>query len=169
MQAQIEQIVKSALEKLKADISANISKVGARATGKTQNSMEVKVTKDDTGVVGVLSGRPFFGALETGSRPWKTQYFKTAKDGHKYPSAPKAFIDTIREWMASKGVSLNPWSVATKIMAEGSKLYREGGRTDVYTGAIDQMIPKLQGEIAEAIGKSEMAKIVERLKKQDND
>lgn len=44
------------------------------------------------------------------------------------PSAPKWFIDIIADWAATKGVDISAWGAATKIMTEGSALFRNGGR-----------------------------------------
>lgn len=132
------------LGRLRSRIAANIQDAGQNTTGATIASMRTAVEQDPFGFTGRLTGRPFFGALETGSRPWRVQYLRQKKDGSTYPAAPKFFIDIIRDWMDAKGVAGSPFLVATKIMREGSKLYREGGREDIYTNEIAETTARLQ-------------------------
>lgn len=73
-----------------------------------------------------MDARPYFAALETGTQPWQSQHFRRRRDGSVYPSAPKWFIDIIADWAATKGVDISAWGAATKIMTEGSALFRNG-------------------------------------------
>lgn len=141
-------VLSEELGRLRSRIAANIQDAGQNTTGATIASMKTTVEKDAFGFTGRLTGRPFFGALETGSRPWRVQYLKRKKDGSTYPAAPKFFIDIIRDWMDAKGVAGSPFLVATKIMTQGSKLYREGGREDIYTNEIDETTARLQDRFA---------------------
>ena len=49
---------------------------------------------------------------------------------------PKFFADLIGEWIDAKGLDLNKWAVAHSIMTKGSKLYRSGGRSDIYSNEL---------------------------------
>ena len=102
-QEQVRQIVAEELEQARKNISENIEREGKRASGKTQDSMVVYVTDEGTATVGTLSGRSYFGALETGSKPWATQYKRV----------PLFFAEIIGDWIADKGLDLNPFAVAT--------------------------------------------------------
>ncbi|MCD8265624.1 MAG: hypothetical protein LUC33_00575 [Prevotellaceae bacterium] len=147
--AQAEAILTEELTALKERITANHIAAGQRVTGKTAESMQVTVTPDEEGgLTGLLSGRAYFGVLETGSRPWTNPHYKTAKDGHTWPSAPKWFIDIIAQWASDKGLDIaSPWGVATKIMTQGSRLYREGGRTDIYSEEIEAAVRAISDRI----------------------
>lgn len=137
-QAEVRKIVEEELAKAKANISANIDREGKRASGRTQESMAVAVADEGSAVVGTLSGRKFFGALETGSQPWRNQYKRV----------PKLFADVIAEWINDKGVTdLNPYAVATKIMREGSEQYRKGAITTVYSEEIDATLERIQQRV----------------------
>lgn len=133
-------VLAEAFENLRQRISANIESTGRRASGATQESLTVEVVTDTEGFSATLSARPFFGALETGTQPWRTQY--------RHP--PKFFRDIIAEWIEAKGLDLSPYLVARKIMREGSAIYREGGRPDVYSDEIPATIESLRANIVRA-------------------
>lgn len=128
---EIRQILREELEDLRARIIANMERADQVVSGKTRDSMQVNVR----GNAGVLTGRRAFATLETGSRPWSRKPKRT----------PKWFADLIGEWIDQRGLDLNQWAVAHTIIHKGSKLYREGGRADIYS-------PELQ-KTMDAIGK----------------
>lgn len=151
-QEEVRKIVAEELETAKANISANIDSHGKRASGQTQESMRVLVSDEGSAVVGELQGRAFFGALETGSKPWATQY----------KTAPKFFADIIADWAQDKGVNANPYAIATKIMREGSKQHREGPITTIYSEEIDATLERIQSRVMGLFD----ATIVERTKRE---
>lgn len=136
-QAEVRRIVEEELATAKANISQNIEREGKRASGRTQEGMAVSVADEGSAVVGTLSGRAFFGALETGSKPWANQY----------KSAPKFFADIIAEWLDDKNLDLNPYAVATTIMRKGSKQYRKGETTSVYSEEIDATLERINKRV----------------------
>lgn len=136
-QAEVHRIVQEELAKAKANITENIEREGKRATGKTAEGMAVTVADEGSAVVGTLSGRAFFGALETGSKPWAKQYKRV----------PKFFADIIAEWADAKGVDIPPYAIATKIMREGSKQHREGAITTVYSEEIDATVERINERV----------------------
>jgi hypothetical protein len=88
----------------------------------------------------VLTGRQAFATLERGSRPWS-----------KPPKrVPKFFADLIGEWIDAKGLDLNKWAVAHTIIHKGSKLYRDGGRSDVYSPEIQKTIDRIGERILDS-------------------
>lgn len=133
---QIQQILRTELQRLSDRISANIEGTGRKATGKTQKSLEVEVD----GLSGALMGREAFAALEQGSRPWAKQY----------PRPPKWFAALLQEWIDAKRLDLNAYAVARTLMRSGSKLRREGGTADVYTNEIPDAVDRIQTQIADA-------------------
>lgn len=136
-QAEVHRIVQEELAQAKANITENIEREGKRASGKTAESMVVAVADEGASVVGTLSGRAYFGALETGSKPWATQYKRV----------PKFFADIIAEWADAKGVDAPPYAIATKIMREGSKQHREGAITTVYSEEIDDTLDRINKRV----------------------
>ena len=126
---EIRQILREELEDLRARIIANMERADQVVSGKTRDSMQVEVR----GNAGVLTGRRAFATLETGSRPWSRKPKRT----------PKWFADLIGEWIDAKGLDLNQWAVAHSIIHKGSKLYREGGRTDVYSPELQKTMDRI--------------------------
>jgi hypothetical protein len=136
---------------LKGMIIANHRAAGQVASGRTIRSMLVQMqSKGRSSSEITLTGRPFFGVLETGSKPWQGQY----------PHAPAWFRQIIAKWAQDKGIVTDPkevsrfsWFVSNRIMREGSKLYRTGGREDIYSNAIDlamERINKISNNIISA-------------------
>ena len=130
---QSAEITREELEGLRQRIIQNMRAAGEYASGKTAQSMIVEVADTPEGVSATLWGRPFFGTLETGSKPWSTQYIRP----------PKFFVDLIAEWAKTKGVNAPAGGIAYRIMTSGSKLYREGGRTDVYSKEIPTTVENI--------------------------
>lgn len=154
-QEQVRQIVAEELEQARKNISENIEREGKRASGKTQESMVVSVADEGTATIGTLSGRAYFGALETGSKPWATQYKRV----------PKFFADIIAEWAQEKGVDAPPYAIATKIMREGSKQHREGAITTVYSEEIDATLERINKRVMGVFD----ATIAESIKRTNNE
>lgn len=130
---EIRQILLEELEELRKRITENMGKADQIVTGRTRDSMQVTVE----GNAGVLTGRRAFAALETGSRPWS----------RKPKRVPKFFADLIGEWIDKKGLDLNKWAVAHTIIHQGSKLYREGGRADIYSPELQPTIDRIGARI----------------------
>lgn len=131
LDAEIRKILTEELDALRQRIGENMETADQIATGKTRDGMRVEVR----GLSGVLTGRQAFATLERGSRPWSRKPKRT----------PKWFADLIGEWIDAKDLDLNKWAVARSLITKGSKLYRSGGRSDIYS-------PELQ-KTMDAIGK----------------
>jgi len=105
-------------------IKTNMRKADQVATGETMNSLKYKATPSSL----VVSGKEYIWALETGRKPYQ--------GGNK-----RGFADKLLRWMQAKGISSMPNKTdeqtarffAWYINKFGSKLYREGGRTDIIT------------------------------------
>ena len=132
---EMRQILLEELDALRKRIIDNMGKAGQIVTGKTRDSMQVEVRGDG----GVLTGRQAFATLETGSAPWSK----------KPKRVPKFFADLIGEWIDHKGLDLNKWAVAHTIIHKGSKLYRSGGRADIYSPEIQKTMDRLGDRIVE--------------------
>lgn len=126
---EIRQILLEELEDLRRRIGENMGRADLVVSGKTRDSMQVSVR----GNAGVLTGRRAFSTLETGSRPWSKKPKRT----------PKWFADLIGEWIDRRGLDLNQWAVAHTIIHQGSRLYREGGRADIYSPELQKTIDRI--------------------------
>ena len=130
---EIRQILREELEDLRRRIAANMANADQIVSGRTRDSMQVEIR--DNG--GVLTGRRAFATLETGSRPWSKQPKRV----------PKFFADLIGEWIDKRGLDMNKWAVAHTIIRKGSKLYREGGRADIYSPELQPTIDRIGARI----------------------
>ncbi len=139
----IKRLLTSALEDAKLKIQQNLEATGTNASGRTSASLSVEV--DDA--TGTLYGRQAFGTVETGRRAGRV---------------PAGFRQIIYQWMQDKGVHADvsgnrsqrsadmsmAYLIARKIANEGSKLYRDGGRDDIYSNVLPLTIERIESEIA---------------------
>lgn len=110
-------------------IQSNMASTGTDASGETSRSLA-----SESNAFGVkVTGKPFINVVETGR-----------KAGGMPP------VNRIQEWVDIRGIDVSAWAIAKTIAKKGSKLYREGGRTDIITPAIsDKRINDLAAEIAD--------------------
>lgn len=135
----IEVMLQEVFEQAKRDIIANHERAGQVASGKTRDSLIVEVTSDTTSATATMYGRKYFAALEAGSAPWKKQY--------KHP--PRPFVETIAKWMTDKGIEgVSAYLVARKIMREGSRLYRDGGKQNIFTPVMEDIEERIDAELS---------------------
>ena len=149
--ASVSQILTEELGTLRATIINNIRTTGQWASGKTAASMAVHVS----GSIGELVGRKAFGTLETGRRGGRV---------------PRNFHNIIYDWMQAKGVHAQPmpyktsrphkyteqergdrtmaYFISRTIRREGTRLYRDGGRDDVYSRAIPITIERINSRLS---------------------
>lgn len=149
--ASISQVLTEELGTLRATIIGNIRATGQWASGKTAASMAVTVS----GSMGELVGRKAFGTLET---------------GRKGGRVPMDFAGIIYEWMQAKGIHAQPvpyktsrphkyteqeradrtmaYFISRAIRRDGTRLYREGGRDDVYSRAIPVTVERINSRLS---------------------
>ncbi len=134
----VMELVSSELEALKQKVIENQKNSGQVASGRTIASMKVEVTEDG----GVLWGRSPFGTLETGRKPGKV---------------PAGFWKIIRQWMDDKGIQAQKpdsfaYLVARKIANEGTQLFRNGGRDDIYSPEMKDTVERVSHGIGILFG-----------------
>lgn len=139
IKGQVTSILTEELEDLKEQILSHHKDAGQVASGRTGDSMHVDVSENE----GTLFGRVAFGTLET---------------GRAAGAVPNNFQAIIRQWMSDKGIKANPipyktnrrhkyteqergdmalsYLIARKIRNEGTKLFRQGGRADIYSNVV---------------------------------
>ena len=148
IELEADRIVAEELDRARQKIIEHHVAAGQRTTGTTADSITIAVTTNGGVTTGTMDARPYFAALETGTQPWLSQHFRRRRDGSVYPSAPKWFIDIIADWAAAKGVDISAWGAATKIMTEGSALFRNGGREDIFTPEIAALSDRIADRLA---------------------
>lgn len=134
----VMELVASELEALKQRIIENHRNAGQVASGRTIASLKVEMTEDG----GVLWGRSAFGTLETGRKPGKV---------------PAGFWKIIRQWMDDKGIQVEKpdsfaYLVARKIAREGTQLFRNGGRSDIYSPEVKDTVERVSDGIGILFG-----------------
>jgi hypothetical protein len=136
---EIFNVIQSEAIELVGNTRSNISATGQNATGETANSLRVQVTQEGNKYRMQLFGRPFFRTIETGRRPTPD----------KKPS--REMVDNIRAWCDARGINESAaWAIATKINKQGTYLWRQGGRQDVITPAIDVFLNDVSAELLES-------------------
>lgn len=148
IELEADRIVAEELDRARRRIIENHIAAGQRATGATADSITIDVVTSGSVITGTMDARPYFAALETGTQPWRSQHFRRRRDGSTYAVAPKWFVDVIAEWAAAKGVDISPWGAATRIMTEGSALFRNGGREDIFTPEIVALSDRIADRLA---------------------
>lgn len=81
------------------------------------------------------------------SQLWGYSYSKVLETGHGPARVPYNFALIIKNWAIAKGITfatvadLNRFAyfTAEKIQREGTALYRNGGRTDIFTEEIENL------------------------------
>lgn len=134
----VMELVSSELEALKQKVIENQKNSGLVASARTIASMKVEVMEDG----GVLWGRSPFGTLETGRKPGKV---------------PAGFWKIIRQWMDDKGIQVQKpdsfaYLVARKIANEGTQLFRNGGRDDIYSPEVKDTVERVSQGIGILFG-----------------
>lgn len=108
-------------------IRNNLSSTGTNATGKTSQSLRYEVTNEGTKATLKVIGKPYFAVVETGRKP---------TPGNK-PSYE--FVNNIKQWLAARGKDdKGAYGIAMSINKKGTKLFRDGGRKDIYSNVINQ-------------------------------
>lgn len=126
-------IVRNELDALRLRIIEHHINAGQRASGKTIASLHIEMLEDK----GILWGR---------------QAFKVLESGRKGGKVPKGFYKIIQQWVKDKGIQVeNPKSfsylVARKIANEGTNLFRDGGRTDIYSSDLEKTIENIKNKV----------------------
>ena len=156
----IAKVLTEELSRLAERIKENHRRAGQVASGRTLRSITYEVTEDR----GTLFGREPFHTLETGRGPTRNR------------SNPPVRLDLIiYQWVKDKGIHIAPmpykrkpsekWqpkyssaderalvsfsnAVAKKIHKEGTQLFRDQGRNDIYSNEIPEAIKRIEERIA---------------------
>ncbi|MDR1544950.1 MAG: hypothetical protein LBS50_11235 [Prevotellaceae bacterium] len=133
-----QEIIKTELEVLQADVITRQQAAGKSVTGKTRDLFSVENVSIEGGQ---LWGAAYAGVLERGRRAGKVPY---------------DFKDILLRWAKVKGISFqnnsdaDRWAyfVAKKIREEGTALYRSGQTEDIFTTAISEFEDRLAERVS---------------------
>lgn len=104
------------------NIKENIVDAGKQVSGQTAESLKLSVKQTGQIVNINIDAEKYFPVIEKGRRPTPD----------KKPS--REMIENIGDWAEARGMEDGAaWGIAMKINNEGTKLFREGGRKDIYS------------------------------------
>lgn len=152
------------LRKAADNIRQNHLEAGQKSSGKTANSIRSEVILEPTAIRGIIWGRAPFTDLEQGRAPGP---------------GPSNFYRIILDWMHFKGIKASPipykrqpsdkWTpkyspqdrgdrtlayfISKKIEEEGTTLYRNGGRSDIYSKDLDAVSQRISESVLRIFGK----------------
>lgn len=127
MNAEIIAILNSYGSSTVEKIRQNLASTGTNASNKTSQSLRYTVTTEGTKATLKVIGKPYFAVVETGRKPTPD----------KKPS--KEFVRNIKDWLQFTSGDTRPaYAIAMNINKHGSKLFRKGGRKDIYSNVINQ-------------------------------
>jgi hypothetical protein len=121
-----------------ADLKKSLEKYGRKATGKTIAA--IRSESNDNGFE--VYGPKHVYTLVYGRKP----------TGPGASSEGRPLIEAIKEWIAAKGLNLNPYAVTAKIHKQGTKLYidiKRGGQPSKVLEDVfgDKYTDELQGKV----------------------
>ena len=143
----IDDIIEEWAENVINKIKENLDSTGTTASGKTKDSLELVMTDSGFQIVG-------------------RQYFRSVEEGRPAGGIPYNMTDIIRKWMTDKGIENQfgktesekrsaAYLIGQFIKNNGTKLYRQGGREDIYTDVITEELPilfeEIEGRVLETI------------------
>lgn len=133
------------------EIRDNLSNTGTTASGKTARSLKYEVTTQGDKTTLRIIGKPFFTVVETGRKP-TPEYVKPSRQ----------FVASIRDWLNAKGGDEGAaYAIAKSIHQKGTKLYRDGGRTDIFSNVInDSLIDKISQDLLSKFAEEFLQNIV---------
>lgn len=140
----LKAMLDKAFSKCVSDIKTNSRNAGQVATGKTLRSLEYRVKAQGAGYVATILGRPYFGSLETGRGVYQ---------GGK--PDPAGFNQRLIEWMKARNFQCKDDAeylrmanyLRWKINKFGTRLYRQGGRKDIFTPAVADLTEFVENEL----------------------
>lgn len=142
-------VMEQALNNCVEDIKRRSTQAGQVVTGKTLRALEVRMRIEGGNIIGEIWGRPYTGALETGSRP--------ARKASQNPKlTQKIMAANLAQWMKVRGLATGMTDKQLKLAAEhlawyirryGTQLYRNGGRRDIITPGIEATVQTLSDRL----------------------
>lgn len=146
MTAEVLNILSSYGQSAVAQIQANTPK----ATGKTARSVRFQVTDEGDKVKFEILASKYFKVVETGRKP--TPQYK--------PSV--SFVSAIRQWLDAKGKDTSlAYVIAKSIHQKGTKLFREGGRKDVFSNVLNEsFIDSISNDLLQQFAHETMMQLI---------
>lgn len=120
-------------------IRDNLSRTGTNATMESSQSVHAVISEEGARIINEIFAKPFFSVVETGRKPTPD----------KKPS--REMIESITKWASVRGNEDFVWAIAVNINKKGTKLWQQGGRTDIYTDEKEAFADKVFTSLTEDI------------------
>lgn len=134
-------ILQQYLERTKNDLLASYRSKGLRASGSAEN-LTISVKSEGSGVSGTITGPIQWYFMENGRQPNK----KKTK-GQVY-----FLYQKLKEWQEQKGININAWLAARKIVYEGIKVPNAHNPGGVISDVVnDKWLDGLNNDLNNAI------------------
>ena len=125
-------------------IQDNLDSTNTTASGRTKESLRYEISDDEFSQTLRIYGRPYFQGVEEGRGAGKVPY---------------KFTDILFQWATDKGIITQFGDTESKqrsamymvgqfIKTHGTRLYREGGRNDIYSVVFEEELPKLEDKVS---------------------
>jgi hypothetical protein len=139
-------IVMDEMEATKLLIAKSYNDKGLKASGKFERSLEVVAQQNENMIKSKILGAYHTYFMESGRQPNKEKTIQQARGLGKI----------LEQWVKDKGISVNPYAAAWKIVREGIKVpnpHNPGGViSDVVNDSwLDNIASKLREQIIEQI------------------
>ena len=142
---EISQLLEQELQLLHNKILSNAQVAGKKVTGKTIASLESLVVKKSDSVNATISAAPWFFTLEHGRGPAKGK------------ASGSDFLQNLKSWIQTKGIPVADDNelerlakfLKWRINTSGTRQYRQGAKTDIYTQAIDDFKNNIPQKVKE--------------------
>ncbi len=156
-----KQTIQQWLNTIQAELIANYNRLGLKASGRWEKSLEQFETKSDSTLKIGIKANDYSEYMENGRRANKKQDADSLRKWVGW--AGSTFL---AQWVKDKGLSISPFAVAWKIAKEGVKVpnkHNAGGLvSDVVTSEkIDQLSKDLTAQFVESF-KSELRNVLEK-------
>lgn len=118
----VNEAIEQEMQIIVDNIKGNIVSAGKQVSGSMGNSLKLSVKQSGQIFNINIEAAKYFQTLETGRRPTPD----------KKPS--REMIENIGDWVSARGLPDEAtWGIATKINKEGTQLWKDGGRKDIYS------------------------------------
>lgn len=137
-------ILREWAENVIVHIQDNLDSTGTTASGKTKDSLRYEIDGDEFSQSLKIYGRQYFQGVEEGRGPGRVPY---------------KFQDILYDWAQAKGILANfgdterkqrsvLYMVGKSIKENGTRLYQDGGRLDIYSNVLNEELPKLEDNVS---------------------
>jgi hypothetical protein len=145
--AEIMSILSNNTESFIGKVKANLDSSGTTATGESKKSLRYEIKEEGSKIVLTVFGKPYFAVVETGRKPGG--------------GVSRAMIQNLTKWVAVRGLEEGMvWGIAKKIDKEGTKLFKSGGRKDIYTNEKQGFTDKVFDEVVKSYANDVFNKII---------